>query len=88
LECKVSLNITKLMYLSGPEAARQQTAAPGWENRDCGCHFHKGLQLSRAVPSIHIGTKLTAWNHENLGTGRQVKKGKESQFVFSAYEIM
>lgn len=42
---------------------------------------------SSLVPPTYAGTELTAQNNENLGRGRRGKKGKDSRFIFSVYEI-
>lgn len=42
---------------------------------------------SSLVPPTHTGTEPTAQNNENLGRGRRGRKGKESLFIFSIYEM-
>lgn len=42
---------------------------------------------SSLVPPTYAGTELTAQNNEKLGKGRRGRKGKESLFIFSVYEM-
>lgn len=71
------LNSPKLMDLRRPVAAGQQTATPGWENKDCAHHIHRGPQL----PPTYAGTEITAQNNENLKEERRGgRKGMESLF--------
>lgn len=77
------LNSPKLMDLRRPVAAGQQIATPGWENKDCAHHIHRGPQL----PPTYAGTEITAQNNENLkGERRGEEAGREWRACFD-YEM-